>query len=324
MMSLWRLLKDTVKAFLEDDVIHWGASLAYYSLISLAPLLVLGLTVFGKLVGTGPAESWILEQVQLLAGDGAASMAETVMTEASRPDLGSLGAVLTIAILLFGATAVFNNLQGALNRIWGVKAGSHVLRNIIRTRVAAFFMVVSLGLLMVVSVLVSTILSWVGPLLDPIESILPFVKLAELITTVVLLWLLVAVTFQILPDVKISWRDVWMGSLATAVLLYLGKFGLSAFLANSARASMYGAAGSVFLLLMWVYFSAQVFFIGAEFTQVWARHGGREIHPESYAYRAETVRVREEGAEEEENRGEGKKGKGGQEAGEGETGGNRA
>jgi len=295
MKSLWSLLKDTVKAFLMDDVIHWGASLAYYSLISLGPLLVLGLTVFGKLVGTSSAETWILEQVHLLGGDRAMSMAQTVLEEASRPDLGSMGAIITIGVLLFGATAVFNNLQGALNRIWGVQPGSHVIRNVVRTRIAAFFMVVALGALMIVSVVVSTALTWIGPLLDPVESVLPFVKLAELVTTVLLLWLLVAATFIILPDVKISWRDVWMGSLATAVLLYLGKFGLSAFLTNSARASMYGAAGSLLLLLMWVYFSAQALFLGAEFTQVWARTRGREIHPEDYAYRARTVPLSELG-----------------------------
>lgn len=306
MKQLWNLLRDTVKAFLMDDVIHWGASLAYYSLISLGPLLVLGLTVFGKLVGTGSAESWILEQVYLLGGDRAMSIAQTVLEEASRPDLGSLGAILTVGVLLFGATAVFNNLQGALNRIWGVKSGSHMIRNVIRTRVAAFFMVVALGALMIVSVVVSTAVTWIGPLLDPFESVLPFVKVAELVTTVLLLWFLVAATFKILPDVRISWRDVWMGSLATAVLLYLGKFGLTAFLANSARASMYGAAGSLLLLLMWVYFSAQVLFIGAEFTQVWAQNRGREIHPEAYAYRTKTVPLDE--VEEEAEEGESENG----------------
>lgn len=293
MKNLWALVKETVLLFLEDNVIHWGASLAYYSLISLAPLLVLGLTVFGKVVGTGPAEGWILEQVQLLAGDRAVTMAQTVLREASRPDLGSLGAILTIGLLLFGATAVFNNLQGALNTIWGVKPGSHMVKNVLRTRLAAFLMVVSLGGLLVVSALVSTVLSWIGPLLDPVDSILPFVRLAELVTSVLLLWLFVAATFRVLPDVEISWKDVWMGSLSTAVLLYVGKVGLSTFLAHSARASMYGAAGSLFLLLMWVYFSAQVFFLGAEFTQVWARQQGRDIRPKSYAYRAETVPLKE-------------------------------
>jgi len=294
MNALWKLLRDTVMSFLEDDVIHWGASLAYYSLLSLGPLLILGITIFGKAVGAGPAETWILDQVQILAGARAEDLARTVIREASEPNLGSLGAILTIGLLIFAATAVFNNLQGALNRIWGVRASSHMIKNILRTRLAAFSMVVALGVLLVVSVLVSTILNWVGPLLDPIDSILPFVKVAELLASVVLLWLLVAATFQILPDVKISWRDVWMGSLATAVLLYLGKLGLSAFLANSARASMYGAAGSLFLLLMWVYFSAQVFFIGAEFTQVWARQQGRDIQPESYAVRVRMSRIEED------------------------------
>lgn len=293
MKTIWKLLKETAKEFLEDNVIPLGASLAYYSLISLGPLLVLVLTVFSKAVGPGPAEDWILEQVMLLAGERAMNTAQVVLEEASRPDLGSLGAILTMTLLLFGATAVFNNLQGALNRVWGVRPGTHMIKNILRTRLAAFFMVVALGVLMLVSVLVSTALSWVGPLLEPLQTVLPFVHLAELLTTVLLLWLFVAATFQILPDVKISWRDVWMGSLATAVLLYLGKFGVSALLARSARASMYGAAGSLFLLLVWVYLSAQVFFLGAEFTQVWARHQGREIAPESYAYRAATVPVRE-------------------------------
>ena len=289
MNTAWALLKKTALSFLEDDVIPLGASLAYYSLISLGPLLVLILTIFSKAVGRGPAEEWIMEQVQLLAGSRAMDMAQVVLEEASRPELSSLGAILTIGLLVFGATAVFNNLQGALNRIWGVKAGGHIVKNILRTRLAAFIMVVALGGLMLVSVLVTTVVSWVGPLLDPLQSVLPFVRLAELITSVLLLWLFVAATFQILPDVKISWRDIWMGSLATAVLLYLGKYGVAALLARSARASMYGAAGSLFLLLMWVYLSAQVYFLGAEFTQVWARRQGRDIEPESYAYRARTV-----------------------------------
>ena len=289
------LLKDTVAAFLKDDVIHWGASLAYYSLISLGPLVVLAMTIFGKAVGTGEAEDWILRQVELLAGPRGMELARTVLEEASRPDLGSVGAILTIALLLFGATAMFSNLQGALNRIWGVAAGSGMIKNILRTRVAAFFMVLALGGILIISVVVSTAVSWLGPLIDPLESVLPFVRLAESVTSILLLWIFVAAAFQILPDVKIHWRDVWVGALATAVVLYVGKYALAAFLARNAFASMYGTAGSLFLVLMWIYFSAQVFFLGAEFTQVWARYRGRRIHPESYAFRTKTVRSVEEG-----------------------------
>lgn len=289
------LLKDTVTAFLKDDVIHWGASLAYYSLISLGPLVVLAMTIFGKAIGTAEAEDWILEQVNVLAGPRGMELAQTVLEEAGRPDLGSAGAILTIVLLLFGATAMFANLQGALNRIWGVEAGSGVFKKILRTRIAAFFMVLALGGILILSVVVSTVVSWLGPLIDPIESILPFVRVAEPVTSILLLWVFVAAALQILPDVKIHWRDVWVGAMSTAVVLYVGKHALAAFLARNAFASMYGTAGSLFLVLVWIYFSAQVFFLGAEFTKVRARHRGRRISPQDYAFRPKTVEAIEEG-----------------------------
>jgi len=279
----WGLLKKTIGNFLKDDVIHWGASLAYYSLISLGPLVLLGMAILGRVIGRGEAEEWILEQVELLAGPRGMELGQTVLEEASRPELGSLGAILTIALLLFGATAMFANLQGALNRIWGVRAGSGALKNILRTRVMAFLMVLALGGILIVSVVVSTVMSWIAPLLDPLESALPAFRIAEPFTSILLLWIFVTAAFRILPDVKINWRDVWVGALATAVVLYLGKYALSAFLARNAFASMYGTAGSLILVLMWIYFSAQVFFLGAEFNKVWARRQGRKIRPQSYA-----------------------------------------
>jgi len=199
--------------------------------------------------------------------------------------MGSGGTILTLTLLLFGATAVFANLQGALNRIWGVKDDSPFIENVLRTRLAAFLMVLSLGGILLASAVISIVVAWLGPLLAPLQSALPFVQLAELITSVSLLWLFVAATFVILPDADIHWRDVWVGSLVTAGLLYLGKYGLSAFLARNAFASIYGTAGSVLLGLMWIYFSAQVFFLGAEFTQVWTHHRGRMIRPEGHAVR---------------------------------------
>ncbi len=293
--GLLGILKETFWTWLGDDAFHWGASLAYYFLISLAPLVVLGITILGKVVGTGEAQRWILDQVQLLAGPRGQEMARVVMEEAGRPDLGSLGAVLTILLFLFSATAVFANLQGALNQIWAVEPKTKILKNIIRTRVAAFLMVLALLGLLLASVVVSTAVSWLGPLLDPLEAILPFVRVADLGSSLLLLWLFVAAVFWVLPDVKISLRDVWFGGLITAAILVLGKYALAAFLSRNALASMYGTAGSLFLLLMWVYFSAQVLLLGAEFTQVWARHRGRRIEPEDYAARTRTVRVDEEG-----------------------------
>jgi len=277
------LLKRTVAAFLKDDVIHWGAALAYYSLVSLAPLVVLAMNVFGRIGEGGEAQQWILNQVRALGGPTAVELVGPVLTEAARSQMGSGGTILTITLLLFGATAVFANLQGVLNRIWGVRDESPLIENVLRTRLAAFLMVLCLGGILIVSAVVSTVVAWLDPLLDPLGTALPLVRLAELVTSLLLLWLFVAATFAILPDVDIYWRDVWVGSLVTAGVLSLGKYGLSAFLARNAFASLYGTAGSVLLGLMWIFFSCQAFFLGAEFTQVWAHHRGRLILPEEHA-----------------------------------------
>lgn len=283
------LTVDTLKAWLDDDAFHWGAAIAYYSMISLGPLIVLAVTLLGRLFGSGAVEQRVLEQVELLAGPRGVEVARTVLEQAARPEMSSVGAVLTIAILLFGATAVFVNFQNALNRIWAVQPKSGMLRNMLRTRLSAFLVVLALGALMVVSVVLGALIGWAGPLVEPIEAMLPFVKAADLVTSLILLWLFVGALYWILPDAKISPRDVWVGALVTAILLVAGKYALSAFLARNAFASMYGTAGSILLLLLWIYYSAQVFFIGAEFTQVWARKRGREIEPESYAARMEIV-----------------------------------
>ena len=285
------LVKKTLEAFLADSALHWGASLAYYSLISLAPLVILGMTLLGKVAGAGQAETWILEQVRLLSGPRGVELAQTVLQEASRPEMGSLGAVLTVLLLLFGATAVFVNLQNSLNEIWEVKAGSGILRDLLRARLSAFLMVLSLGGLILASVLVSTIVNWVGPVLDPLDSAFPFVRLVDNLASLFLLWLFVSAAFWLLPDAKVAWRDVWIGALTTAGLLVLGKILLASFLARHSLGSMYGTAGSILLLMMWVYYSTQVLLLGAEFTKVWARSRGREIQPENYAVRVETVPV---------------------------------
>jgi membrane protein len=287
-------VRETFEAFLEDSALHWGAALAYYSLISLAPLVVLGMTLLGKIAGTGQAEAWILGQVRLLSGPRGVDLARSVLEEASRPELGSLAAVLAVLLLLLGATAVFVNLQNSLNEIWRVRAVSGFIKDLLRARLSAFLMVLALGGMILTSALVSTLVNWAGPLLDPLDSAVPFVRLADTLVSFVILWVFVAASFWLLPDAKVAWRDVWIGALATAVLLILGKLLLATFLARHSLGSLYGTAGSILLLMMWVYFSTQVLLLGAEFTKVWARSRGREIQPESYAVRVETVAVSNE------------------------------
>lgn len=287
---LRRVFVRTIREWDADGAPQWGAAIAYYSVISLAPLVLLAVMVLGRFVGSGAAEERVLDQVELLAGPRGVELARTVLEEAARPELGSVGALLTVGLLLFGATAVFANFQNALNRIWSVEPRNGVVRNLVRTRIAAFLVVLGLGLLMVVSVVAGTAVGWAGPILDPLQSVLPFIRLADVLTSLLLLWIFVGIVYRILPDARIAWRDVWVGALVTAALLVVGKHVLALFLARNAFASMYGTAGSFLLLLLWVYYSAQVFFLGAEFTQVWAEERGREIQPEDYADRVERVR----------------------------------
>lgn len=275
----------TVKEWQQDDAISWGAAIAYYSVISLAPLVVLATTVLGHVVADDRAERWIVEQVEILAGAQAAEVTWTVLDETSRLDLTSLASILTVLLLLFGATAVFANLQRALNRIWAVEPRSGFIRDLVRTRVSAFVTVLAFGGLIVLTVIIGAVVGWLGPLVEGLTPYLPVVRIADMLASVLVLWVAVGAVFWVLPDVRISWRDVWVGALVTAVLLALGKLALASFLARNAVASMYGTAGSILLLLLWVYYSAQVFFLGAEFTKVWAYERGREITPEHYAVR---------------------------------------
>ncbi|MFO7893626.1 MAG: YihY/virulence factor BrkB family protein [Longimicrobiales bacterium] len=284
-----RIARRTVAQWLDDDAIRWSAAIAYYAVVSLAPLVVLAVTVAGQFIGGPVAERWILEQVGIMGGPQATEVAETVVNRMTALDLTSLGAIFTILLLAFGATAVFANLQRALNGVWAVEPRAGVLRNLVRSRVAAFTAVAALGGIMILSVVAGAVLGRLTPILEVLDPFVPLVPVVDLLTSLLLLWLAVSTVFQALPDVEIRWRDVWIGALVTATLLVVGKHLLSWFLARKAAASLYGAAGSIFLLLLWVYYSALVFFLGAEFTQVWANERGREIRPADYAVRVRTV-----------------------------------
>lgn len=285
----WSILKRTADGWMSDGAPQWGASIAFYSVVSLAPLVVLSVTLLGQVFQGAAVESRVLDQVRLLAGPRGEEVARIVLAEAGRPDMASLGAILTMGLLLFGATGVFANLQSALNRIWSVQPRSGVVRNLLRQRLAAFSVVLALGALMMVSVVVGTAVVWADPILGRLDALIPWVKVVDVGTSFFLLWLFVGTVYWVLPDVRISWKDVWIGAVVTAALLVAGRWALTAFLARNAFASMYGTAGSIFLLLIWIYYSAQVFFLGAEFTQVWATVRGRAIEPESYAVRVEQV-----------------------------------
>ncbi len=273
----------SARAFASHGVGDRGAALAFYTVVSLGPLVVLSVPLLGRVVGSGAAERRIIQQAGLLAGPQAAEIARTVLSEANRPDTGGVETWISIGILTFAATAVFASMQGALNRIWGVEPATGTMRNLIRTRLAAFTMVLALGLLTLITVVAGAMVGWLGPVVRPLQDILPLVWMADIFASWLLLWWFVGMVFKLLPDARISWADVSIGALATSGLLVVSRFAMTAFVARNATASMYGAAGSIFLTLIWIYISAQIFFFGAEFTQVWSAAQGREIQPEAYA-----------------------------------------
>lgn len=285
--DLWPLLKETASEWSEDGAPRLGAALAYYTVFSLAPLLIIVLFIIG-LIWSGEssgAQERILTQVEGLMGPDGAEMIQT-MLDSTRPGKGGgIATALGVVAMIFGATGVFAQLQSALNIIWDVVAKpGHGIKGFITTRLLSFGVVLVMGFLLLVSLVLSALLSALDTLTSGVSPLTQFFfQVLNIIVSVGIITLLFAMIFRYLPDVEIAWRDVWVGAAITAVLFTLGKFGIGLYLGNSGTASTYGAAGSLVVLLLWVYYSAQILFFGAEFTQVYAKHHGSLIRPDKGA-----------------------------------------
>jgi membrane protein len=282
----WReLLVQTASDWSEDKVPRLGAALAFYTALSMAPLLVISLRVAALFFGDEAAAGEVERQGQAYVGKQGAEALQAMIENAHQEDSGTIAAVLGVVTLLFGASGVFGQLQDSLNTIWEVqpKPGRGVW-GFLRDRFLSFAMVMGCAFLLLVSLVVSTALSaatkftagfgeefqWVGMLIN-------FVVSFAVVTGIF------ALTFKMVPDVKIDWRDVWIGAVITALLFVIGKFALGLYLGRSSMASSYGVAGSLIVLLVWVYYTAQIVFFGAEFTQVYANRYGRRIEPSANA-----------------------------------------
>lgn len=272
---------------------HWGAALAYYSVFSLTPLLVLGITGLGTVLGRATVRREVVSQTGEWLGQGTAEVVRQVMDRLQALSFESLFIIPTIIMLLVGATAVFANVQAALNHIWHVEPQSGIVKNLLRTRLVSVAMIFVLAGAMVLSVVLSAAAEAILPHIpDAVAGSIRPGLWADGVVTLLALWVLLTLTFAILPDARIAWRDVGVGAGVTAVLLYLGKYVLGFYFGHADLGSAFGAAGSVFTLLVWVYYSAQVFFLGAIFTRVWAEERGAPLRPESYASFVETRTVR--------------------------------
>lgn len=274
--SFPRLLRQTVSDWLEHGAFRLAAALAYYTLFSLAPLLVVMVAIVGVAFGEEAARGRIFSDLRGLLGDSSAATLQGAVSAAAIEPGGGLATVLGILTLLIGATAMFAELQDALNTIWRVRSDpTSTVRDMIRRRLLSMAMVVVIGFLLLVSLLVSAAINalggYVGGVL-PLSSVL--IELANFALSFAVTTLLFAALFKVLPDVEIAWRDVWIGGVATAAMFTLGKSLIGMYLGRAAVGSAYGAAGSLAVLLVWIYYSSLILYLGAEFTHVFATTSG--------------------------------------------------
>jgi membrane protein len=271
----WSLIKDSALAFISDSALSRGAAIAFYTVTSIAPILLIVVAIAGLVFGKDAAQNAIVEQLSALMGRQTAEIMQTAIANASGKSSGVLATIIGVVTLIVTASGVFGETQSALNAIWKARPRTTSVSRLIRARAASLGLVATLGFLLIVSLAVSAGLT---PLGDSLNALLPAGKiLASALNAVVsfaLLAVLFAAIFKVLPDRELKWRDVVIGAVVTSVLFTVGKSLIGWYLGSSAVASSYGAAGGLVVLLLWVYYSVQIFLLGAEFTKVYAQKLG--------------------------------------------------
>jgi membrane protein len=285
--ALWSLIKLTASDFMDDNALRLAAALAYYALLSLAPLVVLAIAVAGLAVDEHSVRGAIADELGGVVGSSGAAAVEGIVRSAKAPAAGIVSSVVGIVVLLFGASGVFGELQGALDTIWEVQPKSgRGIRGIVKDRLFSFAMVMGVAFLLLVSLLLSTGLAAVGAYLG---SALPggeaVWQVLNFVISLAVVGALFAIMFKTVPDAKVDWHDAWVGGAVTSALFAIGKFLIGLYLGKSSMSSAYGAAGSLVLLVIWVYYSASIMLLGAEFTRVYASRFGKRIEPSDNAER---------------------------------------
>jgi len=283
--TLWLLLRDAVQRYFNDKAPRLAAALAFYTAFSLAPLLVIAVAFAGFFVDEVLVERQVAAQLQSLVGPAAAQFIAEVMESAAASRGNVLATLIGLGVLLFAATGVLHQLQMSLNTIWGVAPKPELnLMALTRARLLSFAMILIIGFLLLVSLLISAVLAVLDEYLRAIVPGAPLLwRLLNLSISFGFTTLLFAMIFKFLPDAHVKWRDVWVGAGVTALLFSIGKYVIGLYLGNSGISLIYGAAGSFAVLLLWVYFSAQIVLFGAELTQLYANRYGSHIVPSELA-----------------------------------------
>ena len=279
--TAWTLARETMQSWSEDYAASMGAALAYYTMFSIAPLLLIVISVAGLFFGEQAARGEILDQLEGLMGADGARAVQSLLATVNQPRAGVLATLFGVGALVVGATTVIGELQNALDRIWRAprRENQGGIAKWIHTRLTSLGMIMGIGFLLMVSLVASALLAavqrWFGRWLDlgAFASALDFVVSFGFITVAF------AMIYKLMPRVRVEWRDVWIGAVVTALLFTVGKMAIGLYIGRSAVASAFGAAASLVAMVVWVYWSAQIFLLGAEFTWVYARRCGSLREP---------------------------------------------
>jgi membrane protein len=273
----WNLSKKAVYAWVDDSAASMGAALAYYTTFSLAPMLVIAIAIAGFVFGPKAARGELVHQLSGVIGTDGARVIEGLLQNASHPGSNAAASIIGLVTLLLGATSVFVELQSSLDRIWRAPALKEpgAVKGLLKSRLLSFGMVIALGFLLLVSLVLDSVLSaisnWGGSYLP---GGLPLLRFVNLVAAFGVTTLMFAITYRVLPRARIAWSDVWIGAIVTSLLFTLGKHLIGLYLGYAGVSSSFGAAGSLVVILLWVYYSAQIFLLGAEFTWVYAHSRG--------------------------------------------------
>jgi len=283
LLATWKMIKDTVLSFIEDEALTRGAAIAFYTVTSVAPVLLIVVAIAGLVFGRDAAQNAITAQFSDLMGRQTAEVLQSAIASAAGKSSSIIATIIGVATLIATASGVFGEMQAALNSIWKTKPKATTVSRLIRARAVSLGLVAALGFLLIVSLVISAGLTAFG---DYLDTVLPMGKLVfpalNFVISVVLLAILFGAIYKLLPDRSLQWNDVIIGALITSVLFNIGKSLIAWYIGSSAIASSYGAAGGLIVLLLWVYYSAQIFLLGSEFTKTYAnQHGSKQRRPVS-------------------------------------------
>jgi len=298
--KIWEFIKEVFEKWIDDKAPKLGAALSFYTIFSLAPLLIIVISVAGFIFGPNAARGELVWQIEGLIGKEGGEVVQTTLKNTNDPESGIIAIVISFITLVIGSTVVFVELQESLDMIWRVKPkpGRNIFKGLFLDRVQSFTLVVATGFLLLVSLIISAGLSALSNFVNEKFIAIPIyiLDIVNLVISLGVIFLLFAMIYKVLPDVDIGWKDVWIGALVTAVLFVLGKYLIGIYIGSSSLSSTYGAAGSLVIFLLWIYYSAQILFLGVEFTYIYTIRFGSGIQPSKKFMRYEVNPITHDGS----------------------------